>query len=223
MAKPAAQLDREIVAVLAKRSRSHSTMERSPYGHELFKTGDKKPKPEIIARRRTSDGKSVLLWNDGTLTWGMYDAIKRSPRAHTDEQIREALNAGWLVMGEIESYAAAEVPRLIEAARKVARRGGVVGDLRREFAKDSPLRPHWVVQETDREGRPTIRVWRLPRMSHPGVVIWDEVRGSHGARYRVMTEIMERGRGSGTLVDTGVRFKDLTSLSKYLRETSALR
>jgi hypothetical protein len=198
-------------------------MERSPYGHELFKTDDKKPKPEIIARRRTSDGKSVLLWNDGTLTWGMYDAIKGSPRVRTDAQIREALDAGWLVMGEIELYEADEVPRLIEAARKVARRGGAVGDLRREFAKDAPLRPHWVVQETDREGRPTVRVWRLPRMSHPGVVIWDEVRGSHGSRYRVMTEIMERGRRSGTLADTGVRFKDLASLSKYLRETSELR
>lgn len=116
-----------------------------------------------------------------------------------------------------------EVPRLIEAARKVARRGGVAGDLRREFAKDAPLRPHWVVQETDRGGRPTVRVWRLPRISHPGVVIWDEVRGSHGARYRVMTEIMERGRRSGTLADTGVRFEDLASLSKYLRETSELR
>jgi hypothetical protein len=217
----AAKLDREIAASIAKRS--HSTLARSPYGHELFKTSADKPKPEIIARRRTSDGKSVLLWNDGTLTWGMYDAIKGSPRARTDPQIREALDAGWLVVGEIELYEADEVPRLIEAARKVARRGGSAGDLRSDFAKAAPLKPHWIVQEADRKGRPTVRVWRLSRISHPGVVIWDEVRGSQGSRYRVMTEIMERGRRSGTLADTGVRFKDLTSLSKYLRETSELR
>lgn len=207
----------------SRAKRSHSTLPRSPYGHELFKTSADRSKPEIIARRQTSDGKSVLLWNDGTLTWGMYDSIKGSPRARTDSQIREALDAGWLVVGEIALYEADEVPRLIEVARKVARRGGSTSDLRSEFAKAAPLKPHWIVQEVDREGRPTVRVWRLPRISHPGVVIWDEIRGSHGARYRVMTEIMERGRGSGTLADTGVRFKDLTSLSKYLRETSALR
>lgn len=206
MPKTAARLDREIATSLAKRSR-----ERSP------------PEAEIIARRRTADGKSVLLWNDGTLTWGMYDAIKGSPHARTDAQIREALDAGWLVVGEIELYDSDEVPRLIEVARKVARRGGSAGDLRSALAKGAPLKPHWVVQETDRDGRPTVRVWRLPRISHPGVVIWDEVRGSHGSRYRVMTEIMERGRRSGTLADTGVRFKDLASLSKYLRETSVLQ
>ncbi len=221
MPKSAAQLDREIAMSLAKKSRPHSTLERSPYGHELLKT-DAKPKPEIIARRKTSDDKAVSLWNDGSLTWGAWNAVKGSPNARTDAQIREALKAGWLVIGEIELYDADEVPRLIEVARKVSRRGGLPGDLRREFAKSRPLRPHWQVQEADREGRPTVRVWRLPRLSHPGVVIWDEARGSHGKRYRVMTEIVERGRPSGTLADTGVRFKDLTSLGGYLRETSHL-
>jgi len=222
MQKSAAQLDREIAASLAKKSRAHSTLERSPYGHELFKT-DAKPKPEIIARRKTSDDKAVSLWNDGSLSWGAWNVIKGSPQARTDAQIRDALKAGWLVMGEVELYDADEVPRLIEVARKVAGRGGLPGDLRREFAKDAPLKPKWQVQEADREGRPTVRVWRLPRLSHPGMVIWDEVRGSRGARYRVMTEIVERGRRTGTLMDTGVRFKDLSSLGKYLRETNQLR
>ena len=223
MPKSAAQLNREIAASLAKKSRSHSTIERSPYGHELFKTDAKKPKAEIIARRRTSDGKEVALWNDGSLTWGRWNVIKGSPNAKTPVQIEQALRAGWLFMGEVELYDADDVPRLIEVARKVAKRGGQPGDVRREFAKDAPLKPQWQVQEADRQGRPTVRVWRLPRLSHPGMVIWDEVRGSHGARYRVMTEIVERGRPSGTLADTGVQFKDLTSLSKYLRETSQLR
>lgn len=200
MRKSAAQLDREIAGALAKKGTA-----------------------EIIAKRSTADGKHVLLWNDGTLTWALYNTIKGSPWPRTDAQIREALKAGWLVMGEVELYDAAEVPRLIEVARKIARRGGTPGDLRSAFAKSSPLKPHWVVQETDRDGRPTVRVWRLPRISHPGVVIWDEIRGSRGARYHVMTEVMERGRPSGTLTSTGARFKDLTSLDKYLRETSVLR
>lgn len=224
MPKSAAQLNREIAASLTKTRRSHATLTRSPYGHELFKTDAKTPTPEVIAQRKTADDKAVSLWNDGSLTWGrMGTVIKGSPHARTDEQIRAALAAGWLVMGEIELYDSDDVPRLIEVARKVARRNGLPGDVRREFAKGCPLRPHWQVQETDRDGRPTVRVWRLPRITHPGLVIWDEVRGSHGARYRVMTEILERGRRSGTLADTGVRFKDLASLDKYLRETSALR
>lgn len=224
MAKSAARLNREIAAHLAKSRRSHATLERSPYGHELFKTSDQTPKAEVIAQRKTADDKAISLWNDGSLTWGrMGTVIKGSPHARTDAQIREAFAAGHLVMGDVELYDADDVPRLIEVARKVARRGGLPGDVRREFAKAAPLRPHWEVQETDRDGRPTVRVWRLPRISHPGMVIWDEVRGSQGARYRVMTEIMERGRRSGTLSDTGVRFKDLASLAKYLRETSEMR
>lgn len=227
MPKSAAQLNREIAASLAKKPRSHTThatLTRSPYGHELFRTDEKKPPSEVIARRQTADDKAVSLWNDGSLTWGrMGTVIKGSAHPRTDAQIREALAAGHLMMGEIELYDSDDVPRLIEVARKVARRNGLPGDVRREFAKGRPLRPHWQVQETDRDGRPTVRVWRLPRITHPGLVIWDEVRGSHGARYRVMTEILERGRRSGTLADTGVRFKDLASLDKYLRETSALR
>lgn len=197
--RSSAQLDRDIATMIAK------------------------TKPEIIARRTTFDGKAISLWNDGSLTWGRWNVIKGSPRAQTAAQIEEALRAGWLVLGEVEIHDADDVPRLIGAARKVARRGGLPGDVRREFWKDAPLKPQWQVQEADRDGRPTVRVWRLPRMTHPGMVIWDEVRGSHGSRYRVMTEIMERGRRSGTLADTGVRFKDLASLGKYLRETSEIR
>ena len=195
--KSSAQLDREIAASLAK-----------------------KPKDEIVARRKTSDDKEVALWSDGSLTWGRWNVIKGSPHARTPAQIEEALRAGWLVMGEIELYDAEEVPRLIEVARKVARRGGDPGDVRAEFAKGAPLRPLWTIQEADRDGRPQVRVWRLPRLSHPDLAVWDEVRGSRGrGRYQVMREI---SRGSGTYASTGVQFHDLASLQKYLRETSQL-
>jgi hypothetical protein len=197
MPKSAAQLQREINSALAN-----------------------KPKDEIVARRKTSDHKDVALWSDGTLTWGRIGTvIKGSPHARTPAQVKDALDAGWLVMGEVELYDADDVTRLIEVARKVAKRGGLPGDVRREFAKDAPLKPVWEIQEADRDGKPTVRVWRLPRLSHPGLAVWDEVRGSHGKRYQVMQE-MQHGSGTYTSI---AQFKDLASLSKYLRETSQLR
>ncbi len=214
-----AKLDREIAAALAKKS-----PERSPYGHEIFKTGEKK-RDEVIAQRKTFDDKTVALWSDGSITWGrMGTVIKGSPNARTDAQIEQALAAGWLALGEVELCDADEVPGLIGAARKVAAKGGTPGDVRREFAKDAPLRPIWEVLEADRNGRPTLRVWRLPRLTHPGMAVWDTARTAHLGRYEVMTEmrgaVLGRRSTGGTYAPTGVRFHDLTKLAKYLRDTS---
>lgn len=181
-------------------------------------------KPAVIARRKTFDDKAVSLWSDGSLTWGMGFVIKGSPSARTPAQVDQALTAGWLVLGEIEVHDADEVPALIVAARKVARRGGLPGDVRKELAREAPLRPIWTVIEADRAGRPLVRVWRLPRISHPGLAVWDEVRGSHGrGRYQVMQELRERGRGTDAYASTGMQFHDLGKLAAYLRETSQLR
>lgn len=205
MAKSSAQLDREIAAALKK--------------------------DEIIARRKTADDKAVALWSDGSLTWGgVGTVIKGSANPRTAAQIEEALAAGWLVMGDVELYDADEVPRLIEVARKAARRGGLPGDVRREFAKSAPLRPQWTVIEADRDGRPLVRAWVLPRLTHPGIAIWDEVRGSGGrGRYQVMREVtrgpapwLRGGRGSGAYESTGFQFHDLEKLAQHLRETSQL-
>ncbi len=178
----------------------------------------------ILARRKTADDKVVLLHDDGTLTWALGNAIKGSPNARTAEQIEEALTAGWIVMGEVEIHDADEVSHLIEVARAAARRGGdatLPGNVRKAIWKDAPLKPHWVTLEADRDGRPLVRVWNLPRLSHPGVAIWDEARGSGGrGRYQVMRQ-HDRNRGRDTFVPTGIQFSDLAALSKYLRETSA--
>jgi hypothetical protein len=186
----------------------------------------------ILARRKTYDDKVVLLWSDGSLTWALGNVIKGSPNARTADGIKEALAAGWLVMGEISIVMSSEVPRLIESARKAVRRAraratyAIPGDVRAEFFKDAPLKPHWITLETDRDGKPTIRVWRLPRMTHPGMAIWDTLRQANRGRYEVMTEKRAGGLGQrssdGTYATTGVRFHDLDKLSKYLRETSAL-
>lgn len=178
----------------------------------------------ILARGKTYDDKVVLLWSDGSLTWALGNVIKGSPNARTSDGIKEALAAGRLVMGEISIYNADEVTRLIEVARKVARKGGNPGDVRSGFGKQAPLKPHWTTLEADRGGKPTIRIWRLPRMTHPGLAVWDTLRNASRGRYEVMAEVRLGGlgqrSGGGTYATTGVRFHDLTKLSQYLRETS---
>lgn len=199
MAKSPAQLDREIASIVARK------------------------KPEVIARRKTADDKAVSLWSDGSLTWGHWNVIKGSPNARTDTQIQEALAAGWLAMGEMELYDADEVPRLIEVARKVARKGGLPGDVRQAFAAPGSLRPHWTVIETDRDGNPKLRVWRLPRMTHPGMAVWDYMGVRGRGRYHVMQELRAGGRGTRTYAPTGFDFNDLKALAEYLRETNQVR
>lgn len=180
----------------------------------------------IIGRAKTYDDKVVLLHSDGTLTWALGNAIKGSPNARTAAGIEEARTAGWLVLGEVSIVDAADVPRLIAAARKIARKGGLPGDVRREFHKAVPLKPHWATLETDRSGKPTLRIWRLPRMTHPGLAVWDTLRDTSRGRYEVMTESRAGGlgqrSGGGTYMTTGVRFHDLNQLARYLRETSGM-
>jgi hypothetical protein len=204
-------------------------MAKSPAQLECEIAASLKKKDEVIARRKTADDKVVLLWSDGSLTWALGNVIKGSAHARTPGQVQEARSAGWLVMGEVELYDADEVPRLIEVARKAARRRGeaaLPGNVRGAFAKPASLKPHWTTLETDRAGKPTIRVWRLPRLTHPGVAIWDTSRNAGRGRYEVMTEVRAGGlgqrSGGGTYAPTGVRFHDLDKLSQYLRETSAL-
>lgn len=189
-------------------------------------------KDGILARRKTFDGKAIMLWSDGSLTWALGSVIKGSPNARTAAGIEEAVRAGWLVLGEVEVHDADDVSRLIGAARKVVHRASVhgtqanPGDVRAELFKAAPLKPHWTTLEADRDGKPTVRVWRLPRMSHPGLAVWDGLRNASRGRYEVMMEARAGGlgqrSGGGTYVTTGVRFHDLATLAKYLAKYNLL-
>ena len=179
-------------------------------------------KSEIIARRRTADNIGIALWGDGSLTYWDGRAIKGSAHPRTDEQRRQALAAGWRVIGEAELYDADELPRLIAAARK----GGLPSEVRGEFArserKETQLKPSWEVYETERDGTPTIRVWKLPRLLYGGLVVFDYCgkRNSSGGRYVLMRELGRGGRkrAPDTVESTGFRFNDLGSLSEHLRQ-----
>jgi hypothetical protein len=181
---------------------------------------------EVLARRKTADAKDVVLWSDGSLTWGrMGTVIKGSAHARTPAQIRDALAAGWLALGDVELYDAAEVPKLMAAARKVAARGGTPGDLRSAFgasaSREERLTPIWTTLETDRAGNPTLRIWKLPRLLYGNLAVWDDRRGPRASsmgRYQVMSEM---GR-SGTYAPIGVQFHTLHDLSAYLHEARGL-
>jgi len=164
-----------------------------------------------IASRRTTDGHIVRLWPDGALTWALGSYIKGSPQPRSPEQVKRALKAGWLVMGEVELYSDSEVPALIAAARWAADRDGLPGTLRARLHRAPSLRPHWVTLQSDRDGRPVLQVWRLPRLRWPGLAVWREK-----GRYEVMREV----GSSGTYVASGCAFSNLEALSSHLAEVS---
>lgn len=160
-----------------------------------------------LASRRTAQDHTVLLWPDGALTWAFGEYIQGSPRARTPEATQRALTAGWLVLGEVELYDDAEVPALISAARWAADRDGLPGTMRARLNAPSVLRPHWVTQQADRDGRPVLQTWRLPRLRWPGLAVWREK-----GRYEIMSQI---GR-TNSYAPTGVRFRTLSALSAHL-------
>lgn len=77
---------------------------------------------EQMSRRVTADGKSVVLWSDGTITSGMGWHIRGSSRAARSAYERKKnIEAGWLLMGDVDLYDYAEVPKLFDAAKKAVR------------------------------------------------------------------------------------------------------
>ena len=178
---------------------------------------------EIIARRTTFDSKVVTLWSDGDLTFALGRGIPglRFPRSAL------GLRAGWLVMGEVELYDASEVAMLAKAALESAKRGELPGELRARLrskirkerqsgkAESGKVRglglvPKWTVLEADRDGRPTLRVWKLPRLIYGGLAVWHE-RGT----FEIMREAPPH---SGTYAPTGFKRKTLREVVALLPE-----
>lgn len=84
-----------------------------------------------IARRRTSDGYTVLVWADGTIT----DQVGQGFTRH-----RLELAAALVVAGELSLFTAAELPELIRAASKLARRGNLTPGAVRALASRGTVR-----------------------------------------------------------------------------------
>lgn len=165
----------------------------------------------VVMRRATADGKHVLLWDDGSLTWALGYAIRGCGRPRTAAQIELALRAGRLALGDVCLYTADKVSDLVKAARWTAARGGFPGDMRRRYAEITApkgLRPTWTVLSADRDGRPTCRVWRLPRLGWGDLAVWHE-RGL----YEVVREV---ARGSGAYESTGFYASTLREVQTLL-------
>lgn len=165
-----------------------------------------------IARRRTADNLAVVLWSDGRLT-GAFGALAGLPATapRTDATRATALMAGWLFLGEVELYERGELARLYEASRWTAQRDGQPGTVRQRMHRAPPLRPIWTVIQTDRDGRPVERYWRLPRLMWPGLSVWE--RRNAAEPYELMG--VDR---FGTCTPTGFKFKTLEALSRHLHE-----
>src|SRR5690606_19482601 len=122
------------------------------------------PDDHVIARRVTADGKHVLAWDDGTLTWALGYAIRGSASPRTPEGRERARRAAWLVLDDVCLFDADEVPALIRAARWAAERGtGRAGMWERlrgpKRGRVAGMAPQWTTLQADRDGRPTVRVW----------------------------------------------------------------
>jgi hypothetical protein len=161
-------------------------------------------KRHSIASRRTSDGVAVVLWSDGSMT-GNLGALPGLP-AVRPRSSAEALRAGWLLLGEVELYERGELADLYAACRWTAQRDGLPGTVRARLHRAPRLNPAWTLIETDRDGRPVERFWRLPRMRWPGLAVWNRVN---------TTEPYE-------LMDIISKFRNLEQLSRHLQETSHL-
>lgn len=73
---------------------------------------------ELLATRKTADGKVVGLWSDGVVSVGYLHAhVRGAGTAKSAEQRAANVQAGWLLLGEVELYDAAELPAAVKAAR----------------------------------------------------------------------------------------------------------
>lgn len=189
------------------------------------------PHPHVVAERRTFDGHGVELWSDGAILTPFGHRVRGVPmrRPRTSASHRLAMRAGWLFMGEACITSDDDLGALYEACVAVAARGGEPGDVRtllRATPSDrATLQPSWTVLSTDARGTPTERVWRLPRMLWPGLVVFDFCGGPGSAGGRYVLYQRQRSVGAGGVVDdalhpTGFRFSRLSDLEAHLRSLS---
>jgi hypothetical protein len=124
-----------------------------------------------------------------------------------------------MFLGDVALYDAAELASFYRACVWAVRKGLDIGSARRRFAESAKprLRPHWEILSADRDGRPTLRCWRLPRMAWPGLAVWDHCggSGSGGGRYELTTIDHD-----SVCISTGLRFSNMRQLADHLFSTT---
>jgi hypothetical protein len=81
-----------------------------------------------MSQRRTADGKTVILWSDGLLTFGMGFGIPGVGRARSAYARNRDTTIGWIVMDDVALYDAADVAALVAAARRAHAKPGSTED-----------------------------------------------------------------------------------------------
>jgi len=77
------------------------------------------PNAHVMARRLTADGIMVQVWSDGAVTCGLGTYIIRGVRSGRNAfALGAAVEAAWLVAGEVSLYDHAELRGLCVAARQ---------------------------------------------------------------------------------------------------------
>lgn len=179
---------------------------------------------EVIARRDTSNGPRVYLWDDGSLTRALGLSIRGAWFQPCAENRQRALSAGWLVIGDVELYAAAEVSDLARAARWTVERDGLPGTMRARFAaKAIPvMKAGWRVVDADARGNAVERAWRLPGIGPwAGYAVFDFCTRGRG-RYELMQRYGTGRRERDTYLTTGIRFSTQAELMAHLRDNAPM-
>lgn len=182
------------------------------------------PNDHIIMTRKTADGITAHLWSDGGITAEMgYRLAKGVPvrRRLGGEKLDRALKAGRLMLGDIGWYDRDEAPKLYAAAEKAAVRGGDERDMR-AILREQPLPAlSWQTTRADRDGKPTERQARLPRLRWPRLAVIDYCGGSGSKDGRYVLVRLVPGR-DGDCDTTGFAFRNLRALWAHLEtETRA--
>jgi hypothetical protein len=167
----------------------------------------------VVRRCRTADDAGLAIWSDGAITLTFGHSVKGLPlrSAKSAQQTQLRRDAARLFAGEVCLYSLEECADLYKAALAVAKRGGLPGDVRAEFARivEPTIRFAWTTLEADNRGDWVVQCTRLDRLRWPGVAIWrtrshyevvHAIRGSHGESYST----------------TGLKFTDQRAITKHL-------
>lgn len=97
-----------------------------------------------VARRTLADGKAVILWSDGLVTFALGFRIRGIGTARESWAQEADLRAGWAFMGEAELFTTVEVPKVLKALRAAFRapfhgRPGFRGGERAEHLRNCML------------------------------------------------------------------------------------
>jgi len=176
--------------------------------------------PHEVMRRHTADGISVHLESDGKVIGLFGRSLAGVPvrRPRTAESQRRALKAGRLLLNALGFYDAKELGALYADACEAARRGVEIRDVQRERKEAKPAPPplNWSTVHADRDGKPTERHARLPRLMWPDLAVADYCggSGSKNGRYVLLRRDTAEGRECWRVVNA---FRNLDALWAFVR------